>query len=331
MPRLKRIAFAPLALVFCVCCLVTPAHADLILTAAGVSAGFTLTPFVTGFPSTGYCCGPLGVAVNSAGNVMVQSWGDQTIKVFSDVNGQTVSSALSSVTYSNSSYGSALAYSNGNVYSTYAPANEVVQLNNDGTINQVITSGGKGGLWTNPANGHLLAAGYGAIYDIDPIAKTSRVVTYSDVDGVSVSPDGTIVYGAAYGHVYGWNIASGSLVFDSGYWGSSPDGTAIIQGAGPLAGSILANDNDGTVWLINPITAQLTEIAYGGSRGDYVGVDRLNGSLFLSQTDSLYRLTCGADCTFGPPPGVPEPSTIYLAVSGFALVGARVYRRRRRA
>ena len=159
------------------------------------------------------------------------------------------------------------------------------------------------------------------------MAKTTHVIVNADVDGISVSPDGQIVYGAAFGYIYGWNIASGTQVFQSAYIGS-PDGTAVIQSSGGLAGSIISNNNDGTVDLIDPVTRFATVIATGGTRGYYVGLDTTNGSLFLSQTDSIERLSCGPGCYFTPPPGVPEPSTASLCLGGLLLAGWRVLRRR---
>lgn len=330
MRREYRFALIGLAAVMLAGMLVTQAQAGMVLTSDGVADGFSLSLFADGFSSTGYCCGPLGIAVNSAGEVMVQSWADGTIKLFSNVDGQSAASPLSSVPFSSGGYGSAFTNDGGTVYATHASDNaNIVQLNNDGTVNQVIATGpGKGGIWTDPTDGHLISAGYGAIYDTDPVAKTTRVIVNADVDGISVSPDGQIVYGAAGGYIFGWNIASGAQVFQSGYIGS-PDGTAVIQGSGGFAGSIISNNNDGTVDLIDPVTGFTTIIATGGSRGDYVGLDTTNGSLFLTQTDSIERLSCGPGCYFTPPPpGVPEPSTASLCLGGLLLAGWRALRRR---
>src|SRR5262249_38855462 len=78
--------------------------------------------------------------------------------------------------------------------------------------------------------------------------------------------------------------------------GSIPgiDGTAV--GFGSLAGFVFANTNFGQVWqvdLSNP--ANMVLIASGGSRGDFISVDPLDGSLLLTQTDEIARLR--------PPPG----------------------------
>ena len=65
-------------------------------------------------------------------------------------------------------------------------------------------------------------------------------------------------------------------------------------------------------------------IASGGTRGDYVGIDLTNGSLFLTQSDSVYRLNCGPNCSFTPPPpppSVPEPASLTLIGAGLAALG----------
>jgi hypothetical protein len=59
-------------------------------------------------------------------------------------------------------------------------------------------------------------------------------------------------------------------------------------------------------------------IAAGGTRGDFVSADLNNGTLFLSQTEQVARLSCGPGCSIGGPPTVPEPATMLLFVAGLA-------------
>jgi hypothetical protein len=306
-----------------------PAHAALTLTADGVSKGFTLSLFVDQVPASGYCCGPLGIATNSFGQVVMQAYPTGKNWVFNDVDNQHFSAALSSASYSSFSYGAAITNSGGNLFATNNDAGGVVyKLNPDGSINSPLTGTGVGGhgIWTNPITGHLVAANGSTIRDIDPVSGTNTIIVNGiDVDGVSVSKDGTVVYGAGGGHVFGWNY-SGTLVYDSGFLGN-PDGTGVIQGNNLFSGDIIANDNSGNVWLLDPVAHTSVIIANGGSRGDYVGVDGTNGTLFLTQTDSVYRLGCGPDCFFTPPP-VPEPETYALMLGGLALLGWVARRRR---
>jgi len=312
------------------CAAVAPAaNAALTLTAAGVTDGFTLSLFVDQVPASGFCCGPLGIATNSFGQVVLQVYPNGKNYVFNDVDNQHFSASLSSATFSSSSYGAAITNSGGTLFATNNDAGQIIyKLNADGSINAPLTVGGVGGhgLWTNPVTGHLVTANGSQIRDVNQVTGASTIIVSGvDVDGVSVSADGLTIYGAVGGHVKGWNYA-GTQVYDSGNLGS-PDGTGVIQGTNLFSGDLISNDNDGNVFLLNPTTLVNTMIASGGSRGDYVGVDSTNGTLFLTQTDSVYRLGCGPSCFFTPP--VPEPETYALLLAGLGCLGVVARRRRR--
>jgi len=302
------------------------AQAQLHLTPTGTSLGFTLTLFVDQVPVAG-CCGPLGIATNTFGKVVMQDYANGRNYVFNNLDNQHFTASLSSAPFSSFSYGSAIALSGPTLFATNNDAGQIIySLNPDGSVNAPLTGTGIGGhgIWTNLATGHLVTANGSTIRDVNQLTGASTIIVNGvDVDGVSVSGDGTVVYGAGGGHVRGWDY-SGTLVFDSGSIGS-PDGTGVIQGANPFAGDIVANGNDGNVWLLDPVAHTNTLIATGGSRGDYVGLDSVSGTLFLTQTDSVYRLACGVGCFFTPPP-VPEPETWALLLAGF---GALSVRRRR--
>ncbi len=107
----------------------------------------------------------------------------------------------------------------------------------------------------------------------------------------------------------------------------SPDGTGVIAG-GVFDGDIIVNSNNGTVGLINHLTGVETVIATGGARGDLVSPDTSNGTLLLSTTDTMYRLSCGPNCSIGSVGNVSEPATVGLMTLG--LAGVFVQRRRRR-
>ena len=152
-------------------------------------------------------------------------------------------------------------------------------------------------------------------------------------DGITVSPDGKTVYGAdfATNHVLGWDILSGNPVFDSGLIPVSSgdiDGLAVVSGTCSIAGDIVVNNNDGTVGLIDPTgNNPYSVIANGGSRGDFVSPDKSNGSLLVSQSDRLMRLTPPTGCSIGST--IPEPDDLALFALGFTAL-AVIHRRRER-
>jgi hypothetical protein len=319
--------------------LTEPAQASLILTAAGISDGFTLTTFVSGY-SAQY--GPLAQGIAPDGNVITGSLLNNRIFVFSDVDGQTLSSAVASVPYTDQTGNPnfAMTTAGGQVYGAQLQGNGVFEhFANDGTfapIPNLQTAGVFGylGMWGDPVNGHIIASSNKGLVDIDPVAGAFRVINASLFpDGVSVSANGATAYVENGGTVQAYNIATGALIqtFATGH---SPDGTGVISG-GSFNGDVIVNDNDGTVGLLDPTKAngdpsQFVIIANGGTRGDFVSADTSNGTLFLSQNEQVARLSCGPGCSIGapPPPTAPEPST--LALFGMGICATVLFRRRTR-
>jgi uncharacterized protein (TIGR03437 family) len=143
----------------------------------------------------------------------------------------------------------------------------------------------------------------------------------SAYDGVCVSPDGAIVYVVQSSHVIGYNIATGAQVFDSGLLRSGPDGVAVIMSNNSLNGKLVVNFNGDTinagyVGLLDPTTKAVTVIASGGTRGDYIAPDPSNGSVFLSYSDVVYRLSCGANCSLGVPAAAAPPGVPAISANG---------------
>ncbi|MBS0447828.1 MAG: PEP-CTERM sorting domain-containing protein [Proteobacteria bacterium] len=319
-----------------------PAHADLTLTADGMSLGFTLSNFATVVPGNSGCCsGPFGVAMDTTGglNTVIVSAGVGTRYTFNDMDGQTTATALTSTPSSSST--SAYATAGGLAYGGDG-SGRFVQFNKDGSVNHALTGVGASpylGMWGNPVNGHIIATSSSGLIDIDPLANggagSFRVINGAFGDGVSVSPDGKTAYLETGGGFTAYDIATGAVVASySDALLSTVDGSGVIASSNSLNGDIVANNNNGTIVLIDPDagpggTATYTLIATGGTRGDYTSPDVTNGSLFLDTSDIVYRLSCGTGCGIGTTNGIPEPSS--LALAAVALTGAAFGLRRRRS
>jgi len=307
---------------------ITPAHASLALTQAGIDDGFTLTTFLSGFSAL---YGPLAQGNLPNGQIITGSRVDTRIYVFNDADGQTLINAVSATSYTCATFNCnfAMATAGGQVYGAQVQGGIYLHFFADGSSVPVPNLDGAGlrdnlGMWGNPANGHLITSSNEGLVDIDPVAGTFRVINSRVFpDGVTVSPDGTTAYVEVAGGIQADNIATGALLrsFTTGH---SPDGTGVISG-GPFNGDVVVNDNDGTVGLLDPSKANgdpnlFVIIATGGTRGDFVSPDLKNGTLFLSQDEQVARLSCGPDCSIGSVGSVPEPATPLLSAAGLAVV-----------
>jgi len=309
-----------------------PAHAHLVLTAAGIADGFSLSTFYSD-PSTTY--GLLGGVSDGSGNIIGSAYGHGQILRFPDVDGQTYGSATGSASAGGTPTG--IASSSGNVYvgllgSGYYQVNTTTL----GLTPLTLSTGplnARYGLWGAPG-GNLVAGTAQGVVEINPTSGTWTLIGNDggNNDGVSVSPNGTVAYVEENGNrILGYSLTSPNPnvpVFDSGVLPGGPDGTGVISG-GLLNGDIVVNNNDGTLALIDPTLlpgdpGYYTVVASGGSRGDLVAPDTSNGTLFLTQYEEMQRLSCGPGCAIGST--VPEPSTITVLAT--ALIGLWAMRRR---
>jgi len=297
------------------------------LTAQASLAGFTLSQFADNFPTTGFCCGPLGIAFVDGGKVMVSDY-PGNVRVFaSDADGQHANLVPVVANYGFGN-GVGLARLGNFVYLAEQSSGQVVRLNQDGTFNSAVVTGipTATGIYANPTTGKLYVSdccnGTG-LWEVDPATNTKTQFKNSgSYDGISISADGQTLYAELGGHIIGYRLSDGVQVFDSGLIPGGADGTEL--GGGTLAGQIFINTNSGDLWevdLSNP--ALQTQLIFGGTRGDFVTADP-NGSLLFTQTSDIWRLTPGAGgCIGAACNSVPEPASVGLvAMALFALVMA---------
>jgi hypothetical protein len=263
---------------------------SLTLTQAGVDRGIGISIVAVDFPVNGGV-GPLGIAFPDSGGILVSDQ-NGNVRVFaSDSDGQSAD-WFPPLNYGyRNAHG--IAKLNGTIYMTQATLGDLVQLNDDGTINQVILTGLPNaiGLAANPYTGHLFVSFNGSIADVDPVAQTATTFVTGSFDGLTLSADGSVLY-AARGdmHIIGFDVVNDShpVIFDSGPIAGNPDG--VVEGTGALAGNIYVNTNGGTVVEVNLDRGQQTVIANHGTRGDFVAVDPYDGSGLFTQSDRIIRL-----------------------------------------
>jgi hypothetical protein len=186
-------ALASAGIAGCAAVAIPSANAALVLNQDGIDLGFSLTTIVSGFPQAII----VGSALNSDGNIMVNGFGANDIRVYANSDNQSFANALSSGSFSGGATG--MSAVNGVVY---AGGGALRKLNNNGstaaTYSNITISQG---MWTNTVSGKILAVGSfsggsGIIeIDVSGAVPTARLVSSSfGADGITVSIDGQFVY-----------------------------------------------------------------------------------------------------------------------------------------
>lgn len=297
------------------------ANAAAALTSTATTQGFTLSTFVGSAPASGFCCGPIGLTNTTGGNIMVGDYGIGQIRVFSDVDGQVWTNGTAAATAYGTNNVAGLTVLGSTFYGTRQANGQVITLDAAGNQLAVIANiPFATGIIANPANNLVYVSNGTSVFALNP--ATNGVTTFAlnqPADGLAVSNDGSILYAALQtGHLVGFNTATGTSVFDSGFIPGGIDGAAF--GSGNLAGNVFVNTNDGHLIQVNLSTLAQTTLVSGGSRGDFVLVDANNGTLLFTQTDSVLRLIAPEGGGFGPSP-VPEPETYAMMLAGLGLLG----------
>ena len=280
----------------------------LTLTPDGIKAGFSLALFAKNFTQAPGGLGPAGIAFPASGGVLVSSF-DGTVYKFPSAQNNQNAATVPTVSYK--TYNTeGLAQVGGKVYLARQISGDVIEIDDSGKFVQVIVAGMGDATGViadtiaGPMNGHLIVAagptGTKSIYDVDPVAKTKRLIANLGWggDGMALDPNTNILYVALNGYgVVGYDLSTNQKVWDSGKFSAaegSPDGLAL--GVGDLRGHLFVNTNGGTVVDVSLwATPTHTIIAHLGSRGDLATVDPNDGTMLLTQSSSIVRLI--------PPPG----------------------------
>ena len=298
--------------------MVQTAAADMQLTAEGIAKGFALTTFATGFGSSGGV-GPIGIDFQDDGTVLVTSYVGGTINRFNNTDNQTLAGAPA-LNYPADEFAHDVSHIGSTLYASRYNHQDLIALNADGSFNHTVASGignARANI-VNPHTNHIYVSTVQGLREINPISGAVSNFASEESDGITLSLDGSVLYGAIIsgplsGHLIGYNTANGAKVFDSGFIGGGLDGTAI--GFGERTGYIYGNLNNGSVIEINLNTNEIVTIATGGSRGDFCTADPTgSGDVLLTQSDRIMRLS-----------GIPSPGV--MAVGGIGMAG--LLRRRR--
>ena len=305
---------------------VAPANATMVLQSGPANAGFMLSTFVSGFLSEA-SIGPLGIAFPAGGGVLVTDFAGTVYHFANDTDNQTTANANYTSSWpEQDSIG--LTRSGASIYMTArneTPAGRVtgiVKLDDNGNyVSTLAGLDGATGIATNPVTGHLYSSATGGIYEVDPGNGNVTLFASGGFDGVTVSSDGKSLYAASGSGIqeFSTGVSGSPAAGTPGTFydlGDSVDGTAL--GTGGLAGQMFVNTNSGKLYEVDLTTGTPTLFASGGSRGDFVAVDP-NGTLLITQTDSVLRLTAPSGSAFET--NIPEPASLLVLGFGIALLG----------
>ena len=274
------------------------AGAVAVLTPYAVTQGYRLSTFVDQIPNN--VAGPIGILPISGLNIMISGFASGEVRVFKDIDNQHWTNSISSAGGYGANGPAGLTEVNGKYYLAKQAGSQVVQINADGSLNQVLYNGpvNATGLIPSSTAGHLLISNGYSILDLNIATQVLTTFVNQPTDGIVLSPDGQTVYGAIGGHILGFNMTTKAQVFDSGVISGWPDGVSI--GAGTLSGNLFVNTNLGQLIQVNIANPAVQNILVtGGSRGDFVASDLNNGSMLFTQTDSVLRLTAPPGGGFG--------------------------------
>ncbi len=276
------------------------------------AAGYAVSTFASGFVYySGDCIGPIGLAFDPQGNLLVGNQYTGGLYRFGPQGGSADPGHLLGYPLGGGMTGLAFG-KDGSLYADWRPvcANYVLaQIDpaTDQVIRDLNSPECPTGLAVDPLSGDLFVSGIGGIYRISNLATGAGTVTlYSSVgaDGITFAPDGTL-YGSGAGVVYSITGTNSPTPGVATTIASVPGADGITLGVNPGNASlpyVFVNSNDGDIVKIDQTTspATVTTIYSGGSRGDFVTVGP-DGCMYATQTDRVIKITnADGTCSFEP-------------------------------
>jgi len=290
-------------------------------------AGYTATDFATGFPSSGWCCGPIGVAFDASNTLYVADQANGYLYKFGQAGGAASSATqINSVAISGGATGLTFG-KDGKLYLARQSAGDVVQIDTStGAILRTVATNtcGATGIATDPLSGDLFVSQPGCSNNIvrisNPAGSSPAVTVYASpgsTDGLTFAPDGTL-YSATNGCAYrttGTNQVQPATSTQIACV-SSMDGIALAPSSDPSKPYVFTNNNDGSISEIDQTVANSTptQIVTAGTRGDFVAVDS-HQCLYATQASSIEKVTKSDGTCIWQPTGVLSATPTNVDVS----------------
>jgi uncharacterized repeat protein (TIGR01451 family) len=281
------------------------------------AGGWTASDYATGFPyqpgAGEDSAGPVGVAFDRNGNLLVSDVASAALYKFAPGGGSATTSKV------RGGYGQAAGLTfdkDGRLYMARGTQHDVVELNPaNGEIVRTVVTGlpCPVGLATDPISGDLFVSNVfckgGAIMRITGFSGGPGVARpyagTQDADGLTFAPDGTLYAagGTKVVRIEGTNSSSPGRVSDVA---NVPEVDGIVYApATPLDDEYLVVvRNDGQIDRVD-FNGALTPVLTGGSRGDLVtvGPDRC---IYATLQDRVIKLgPATGQCNFAVPAGNP--------------------------
>jgi hypothetical protein len=282
------------------------------------AAGYAVSTFASGFAyNSGLCFGPIGLAFDPQGNLLVANNFTGLLYQFSPQGGSADPGHVVGNPFNGEGLNGLVFGKDGSLYGTgragpvCVVVNAVVQI--DPHTAQIIrylnAPGCPTGIAVDPLSGDLFISGYGGIFRLSNFATGAGTLTnYSSVgaDGMTFAPDGTLYAsdngsGVVYS-ITGTNSATPGVATAIATVPGADGITLVTNPSSAALPYVVVNSNAGDIVKIDQTSspATVTTIYSGGSRGDFVTVGP-DACMYAIQTDRVIKITnADGSCSFQP-------------------------------